>query len=107
MIPLNANLSAGVTSLSLIQIEVSILLINTPLGVVAPVEPAGVASGATPAGGEMDSHTVWKVPSYRASVALLANATSITYFVFGRNRIKGRPFCMSLTVTAAPELVGQ
>src|SRR5689334_10885874 len=102
MIPLNAALSAGVTSLSLIQIAVSILLIRVPRGVVAPVEPGTTASGATPAGGATDNHIVSKVPSNRLSVALLAKATSKTYLLLGLKRINGRPFWISLTVTLAP-----
>src|SRR6476661_5001479 len=100
MIPLKAFLSAAVTTRSAIQIEESTPLISVPLGVVAPVVPL------TDICVLLESHTVWKVPSYLESVALFAKATSIIYFVLGRRRWNGRPLLISLTVTLAPPAAG-
>src|SRR4051812_14055166 len=100
MIPLNRVLSVDETSLSAIHIEVFFRLMSVPLGVVAPVEPLADICVL------LDSHTVWKVPSNRESVALFAKATSIIYRVFGLILWKGRPLLTSLTVTFDPPLAG-
>ena len=100
MIPLNLVLSADETNRSAIQIDVSTPLISVPRGVVAPFVPLTEFTTL------LDSHTVWKVPSYRESVALLANATSMIYRVFGRMRWNGRPLLTSLTVTFEPPVAG-
>src|SRR5678816_3480621 len=100
MIPLNLVFSADDTNRSAVQIAVSTPLINVPLGVVAPVVPFTEFTTL------LESHTVWKVPSYLESVALLANATSMIYRVFGLIRWNGRPLFTSLTVTFAPPLAG-
>ena len=91
MIPLNLVLSADDTNRSAIQMDVSTPLINIPLGVVTPFVPFTELTTL------LDSHAVWKVPSYRESVALLANATSIIYRVFGLMRWNGRPLLTSRT----------